>query len=442
MAPLSFFEQHARVVAFLSLICIQTGAHRLHATSRDIEARLYSRRCCPTRTGVALLFKLSQKNGKYTFSPGSAQTTAEAAKLLISAAFFTRDTLAARRDAVITPDADAEQPETPSPPALSADAASVVAAFRAQVDARLLRHTCGLSLLYCFNNQLAFALFRWADAATVTLIKSASSFVSAILLWLLLSRPIAPLQWIAILLQVLGLFIVQYDDCKHAVLLALPIYFALFVSLFISSAAGVWNEHVLKTFKVTMHVQNCCLYVFGVGMNLAVFCFFEKRDKRVPLHSAYFAGYNAPALGIIFCQAVLGLVITLVLKYADMVIRSFATACSISVLYAVNVLFLGWVTNLTYLAGCAVVFLATYMYMALGAAAATSAVASAPTVVPTAEDAAAVESAAAKQGAEAEGGHDAWLARSTSAVAVSAALLVATAVFTYWLSSSSDWGGT
>jgi UDP-sugar transporter A1/2/3 len=412
------------------------------------EARLYSRCCCPTRTGVALLFKLSQKNGKYTFSPGSAQTTAEAAKLLISAAFFTRDTLAARRGAVITPDADAEQPETPAPPALSSDAASVVAAFRAQVDARLLRHTCGLSLLYCFNNQLAFALFRWADAATVTLIKSASSFVSAILLWLLLSRPIAPLQWIAILLQVLGLFIVQYDDCKHAALLALPIYFALFVSLFISSAAGVWNEHVLKTFQVTMHVQNCCLYVFGVGMNLAVFCFFEKRDTRVPLHSAYFAGYNAPALGIIFCQAVLGLVITLVLKYADMVIRSFATACSISVLYAVNVLFLGWVTNLTYLAGCAVVFLATYMYMALGAAA-TPAATSESTVVPTAEDAAAADAAAVsaksageKQGSAAAAGEDAWLARSTSAVAVSAALLVATAGFTYWLSSSSDWGGT
>jgi UDP-sugar transporter A1/2/3 len=210
----------------------------------------------------------------------------------------------------------------------------------------------------------------------------------------------------------------------------------------------VWNEHVLKTFQVTMHVQNCCLYVFGVGMNLAVFCFFEKRDTRVPLHSAYFAGYNAPALGIIFCQAVLGLVITLVLKYADMVIRSFATACSISVLYAVNVLFLGWVTNLTYLAGCAVVFLATYMYMALGAAA-TPAATSESTVVPTAEDAAAADAAAVsaksageKQGSAAAAGEDAWLARSTSAVAVSAALLVATAGFTYWLSSSSDWGGT
>lgn len=73
-----------------------------------------------------------------------------------------------------------------------------------------------------------------------------------------------------------------------------------------------------------------------------------------------------------------------VLKYADTVIRSFATACSISVLYAVNVAFLGWKANLTYIAGCfgartlweahapacspllPVVFISTYLYMALG----------------------------------------------------------------------------
>jgi len=241
----------------------------------------------------------------------------------------------------------------------------VLQAFRAQVDQRLLLHTAGLSALYCGNNQLAFALFRWADAATVTLIKSSSSIVSALLLWLLLDRPIATLQWHAIVLQVLGLFIVQYDDCKHAVLLSLPIYLALFCSLFISSLAGVWNEHVLKTFKVTVHVQNCCLYGFGVLMNLFVFV-SEELGGPTSLASAYFTGYNAAAIGVIACQAVLGLVVTAVLKYADVVIRSLATACSISVLYAINVSFLGWKLNLTYLAGCAVVFTSTYLYMALG----------------------------------------------------------------------------
>ena len=317
-------SSNAKLLAFFSLLAIQTG--------------------------VALLFKLSQRNGKYSFSPGSAQTTAELCKLCISVALFRRDT----RSPV---DGESAAPSS----------MSVLLALQKQVDKRLLLHTGGLALLYGFNNQLAFALFRMADAASVTLIKSASSVVSAILLWLLLARPIAALQWIAIVLQVLGLWVVQYDACKHAVLLPLPVYLALFASLLISSGAGVWNEHVLKTFQVSMHAQNCCLYAFGILINLAVFCFVEERSALMPLSSAYFYGYNAAAVGVILCQAVLGLVVTAVLKYADMVIRCAASACSVSALYAVNVLFLGWVVNWTYCAGCAVVFLSTYLYMALGA---------------------------------------------------------------------------
>jgi hypothetical protein len=52
-----------------------------------------------------------------------------------------------------------------------------------------------------------------------------------------------------------------------------------------------------------------------------------------------------------------------VLKYADNVIRSLATASSIAALYSVNVMFLGWKANLTYIAGCGVVFCSSYLYM-------------------------------------------------------------------------------
>jgi drug/metabolite transporter (DMT)-like permease len=409
---------HAKVLAFVALLAIQTG--------------------------VALLFKAAQRNGKYTFSAASAQTSAEVCKLCISAAFFARETLAARRAAAAGTPGDAEQPtHTHARDGLAhvPAHAAVLAAFKAQVNKRLLLHTGGLALLYCFNNQLAFALFLWADAASVTLIKSASSIVSAVLLWLLLARPIVALQWLAIVLQVLGLFIVQYDDCKHAALLKVPIYFALFVSLFISSAAGVWNEHVLKTFQVPLHVQNVCMYLFGVVMNVTVFCFWEQRPAGLSLFGAYFRGYHAAALGIIFCQAVLGLVITAALKYADMVIRSCATACSISVLYAVNVLFLGWTLNLTYLAGCTVVFLSTYMYMALGAANAQAADRTPRTsdVAPAAKDAAQLKGATAEHTAPVAPSPLVRLLGKHQDVAFPASMLTMTTLLVYLVFSSGDW---
>jgi hypothetical protein len=132
--------------------------------------------------------------------------------------------------------------------------AAVAAVLRPQLERRLLLNKAGLAVLYCFNNQLAFALFTWADAASITLVKSASSIVSALLLWAALGRPIGALQWLCISLQVLGLFIVQYDSCKGAPLLPPTVYVALVVGMLCSCSAGVWNEWVLKNLRATMYV--------------------------------------------------------------------------------------------------------------------------------------------------------------------------------------------
>ena len=314
-----------------------------------------------TQTSVALLFKLGQSaGGSYTYSPASAQTTAEALKLCLSLLLLSRQTLASH--ALLPQPVDAEEVHgrRAGAAALPLRAALALRSLGPLLTPRLLWNKAGLAVLYCFNNQLAFALFRWADAASITLIKSASSIVSALLLWTLLRRPIAPLQWHAIALQVLGLFIVQFDSCKGAPLLSLPTYLELLLSMLCSCSAGVWNEYVLKNVDAPMHLQNVVLYSGGVFLNACVFLVSELWDGAGgSLAAAYFRGYHAAALGVILCQAVLGLVVTAVLKYADNVVRSLATACSIAVLYAVNITFLDWSANLTYIAGCVIVFVSS-----------------------------------------------------------------------------------
>lgn len=97
-----------------------------------------------------LLFSLGQRDGKYSYHPLSAQASAEVLKLLISAGLLLRETLRAA-------------PEAPS--ALRHPRAAlrcVVEGVRPQLERRLLWNKAGLAVLYAFNNQLAFALFRWA----------------------------------------------------------------------------------------------------------------------------------------------------------------------------------------------------------------------------------------------------------------------------------------
>ena len=298
------------------------------------------------QTIVALIFKFSQTNGTYEFFTSSAQTSAEVIKLIISFCLFTRQNNHTKKSEV-----QIDQ--------------SSVAALASQISFRLVTQCGFLAALYCANNQLAFVIFRWADPASITLVKSASSFVSAFFLWLLLKRPVNHLQWISICIQVLGLIVAQYDECRKSTLLPSATYAALLASLCISSAAGVWNEHLLKTCNASLHAQNMCMYVYGAVFNWLVFLLWEKPEQEVLSSSLWFRGYSAGALGVIISQAVLGLAVTAVLKYADSVVKSLASACSIGLLYAANIIFFQWTVNVTYITGCLIVFLSTYLYMAL-----------------------------------------------------------------------------
>ena len=307
-----------KLLSFFALVCIQTV--------------------------VALTFKLSQHDAHYSYAPSSAQTTAEVIKLAISGALLTR---------VVHAELPADD-DVGSPKSHAVLAVRVWARFRHDVTLHLAVSLGGLASLYSFNNQLAFMVFRLADAASVTLVKSASTAVSAGLLWLLLSRPVSQHQLVCVALQSLGLFVAQYDACKHAAVLPVHVYLLLLLSLLITSLSGVANEKLLKGETAHMHVQNICLYLYGIALNLAIFFVTERQP--------FFHGYSLAAWSVIACQALLGIVVTFVLKYADMVVRCLASSCAVSALYAINILFLGFEFNPVYFAGAVTVFLATYLY--------------------------------------------------------------------------------
>lgn len=54
---------------------------------------------------------------------------------------------------------------------------------------------------YAVNNTLSFRLFAIADGASVNLFKASQSIISALQLYVFLSRPISPLQWQTVVLQ-------------------------------------------------------------------------------------------------------------------------------------------------------------------------------------------------------------------------------------------------
>ena len=77
----------------------------------------------------------------------------------------------------------------------------------------------------------------------------------------------------------------------------------------------------------------------------------------------FFTGYTPAAYLIIFCNSIIGIVITAVYKYADVVIKNIASSVSTACLYTLSVLFFGASAGLQTTLGYGIVFLATYLYM-------------------------------------------------------------------------------
>ena len=290
------------------------------------------------QTLVAVIYRLAQRDGGYPFAPLSALAMAELGKLAISAALHAR----ACRATDEAPTAFFGRPT-----------------FRAHAPKIAV-----LAVLYFVNNQLAFKLFLWADPTSINLIKSSAIAISALLWTVFFQRPIGPLHWATIAVQMCGMAIVQYDQCAQHTLLALPVYGALFVAVFITALCGVWNELQLKSLPLTLHEQNMALYAVGFALNLGGYVVQRVAD---PAYPGFFQGYWGIGIVVILLNAVIGIVVTAVYKYADALVKTLASAITtIAVLFVSAALFHSPLT-VSIVLGSTVVVLATAMYLNLPA---------------------------------------------------------------------------
>jgi len=297
---------------------------------------------------VSIVYKFSQTKGKYTYSPLSAIASAEFIKLCISLTFIW---LSVSID------------DSSSNNKIYNRFLACYAWFRKEVQSIFIAYTFGLALLYVINNQLAFVLYLYVDMASISMFKSFSSILSAILLWLFCERTLVREQWASIILQVVGLVIVQYDSCRDVPFLAIKDYITLIVSTLITAICSVWNERLIKTYSVNMHIQNAVLYTFGLTLNLTLFFFFPDLFVKNETRKQFFEGYSLMVIAIILCNSVLGIVITFVYKYADVIVKTFSTACATGVLLYINVAVFKIKANLTIFLGAIVIFISSYLFL-------------------------------------------------------------------------------
>mmetsp|Transcript_63634 Transcript_63634/g.179088 ORF Transcript_63634/g.179088 Transcript_63634/m.179088 type:complete len:380 (+) Transcript_63634:123-1262(+) len=300
-------------------------------------------------TSVGVLYKASQAaSGGFAYSTASAICMAELVKLTMSSCFHVLDRTHHREG--------------------TGHVASAVASAGEQVSCRAAGHILFLGFLYMFNNQLSFFVYTLADPGTIFLFKSASTIIVAVVQFATAGKRFTGMQWKSMMLQACGMVIIQYNPCKGAGMYSPMAYLCMSLSTFITAVTAARNEFLVKNYKISLNVQNIVLYASGVALNLLAFFFAPTFNGAQRI--GFFTGYDNPlAIGVVVANSCIGLAITAVYKYADAVVKCFASDVSAVSLIIISTFFFGLQSSLTMWCGVFVVVFAVHLYIDASSAA-------------------------------------------------------------------------
>ena len=246
------------------------------------------------------------------------------------------------------------------------------------------------ALLYTLQNTLQYVAVGNLDASTFQVTYQLKILTTAMFSVLMLGRSLSSRKWLSLLVLVIGVSIVQlpghtavpatmeslrdpdskawsrsleqlrdfgshaaarltrrsgsYEGIKEDRGMVTPEMnrsvglAAVLVSCALSGLAGVSFEKILKesTSKNTsLWVRNCQLSFWSLFPALFLGVFWK--DGEAIAKTGFFAGYNWIVWAAIICQAMGGVIVALVINYADNIAKNFATSISIIISCVVSV---------------------------------------------------------------------------------------------------------
>lgn len=134
---------------------------------------------------------------------------------------------------------------------------------------------------------------------------------------------------------------------------------AVIISCLSSGFAGVYFEKILKGSSASVWVRNVQLGLFGTLLGLLGLWW---NDGPAVAQRGFLFGYSGLVWSVIFNQAFGGLLVAVVVKYADNILKGFATSFSIIISTVFSVYLFGFRVDLLFTVGAGLVIGAVYMY--------------------------------------------------------------------------------
>ena len=193
---------------------------------------------------------------------------------------------------------------------------------------------CVPACLYTLQNNLLIVALSNLDAATYQVTYQLKILTTAGFSVLLLNKKLSRRQWVALVLLMAGVAMVQltapaaaaHSEAGHNRLVG---FCAVLTACFSSGYAGVFYEKLVKqSSQPSIVIRNLQLGVFSLLFSFSAMVYYSSADI---FQHGIFYGYSAPVLAVIVLQSIGGLVVAATIKYADNILKGFATSISIIV---------------------------------------------------------------------------------------------------------------
>ncbi|KAI9266426.1 UDP-galactose transporter [Phascolomyces articulosus] len=275
------------------------------------------------------------------------------------------------------------------------------------------------AVLYLIQNNLQYVAATNLDAATFQVTYQLKILTTAFFSVVILHKPLSRLKWAALGLLTIGIALVvmpkdavswtgifsYFTSSSQVVPSSVTTddtlgnqsnaqgFFAVLMACVLSGLAGVYFEKILKSpskptptnvegsgsntdiegkmmvvedpfqddySQAQLWVRNIQMSFFSVLLGMIFVVLLQ--DGATIAERGFFVNYNVLTWCVIGIQAFGGLIVALVVKYADNILKGFATSISIILSSLLSVFLFGFSITGTFVLGAAFVIYATYLY--------------------------------------------------------------------------------
>ena len=231
------------------------------------------------------------------------------------------------------------------------------------------------SLLYTVQNNLLYLALTNLDAATYQVCYQLKILTTALFSAVMLQRKFSGQKWFALIVLTVGVAVVQVsgsgdqhsDHSDHPGELSnleapqnrVVGLVAVWCAACTTGFSGVYFEKILKGSRTSLWLRNVQM---GLPSVFIAYIAVYVKDAAAVRQQGFFGGYNNIVWTVVSVQAIGGLIVATVVKYADNVLKVFATSFSIVLSCIISAFLFDFHPSWMFLCGASLVVTATVMY--------------------------------------------------------------------------------